>query len=736
MNSQLHRNDEAVSSTVATVLLFGGVISIIGLMMTSMLPVINELEGSIERNDMGSQMKLLAQRVDELSQSGMPGDSKTVDLHAVDGRLGWDYVNTGMWYSAAWHEDISIRTDELTSFSDTFRLRHGQNEVSTICLSDLRLGEDRTWNYQIPDFADSVIFSVKSGITIPLGPTSVELFSDGTFIRTISMLIDDSIIIGTEDEQIDEIRSESELNMILIKNGSGSAIIRPDTPDSVTGLGDSWTIPLPSGESTIQITSERSNKISLRINEQDTTVFALESEQTNVGSSHTFDLNLTEPQTVYLSSSFDSQVSVHIGGASGKMTIPSMNYLYSGSKYLIPNLEGVITLTNPGDISSTATWRGDGVTLSPGETRTIDWPPQGMDDAGILSSENRLFVEWASGSTREGIAIIPAYDTMANSGKIFKIDQNSEVISQSFSVSIAGWESSWESDADNNQSGRFVEFEGRILNYNPTSNGWLNVTEGHPLKITEVSGENGIIQLHENGDTRCEYIGTTASGWILAELPWQEQAGKPISDIKNAWVNGYHPSSMHLQIFANYEREEFNSIGSVWAFHISRLTYTFSSSVEGMEVAYSSGAVVTNHPEFEPFLIHPPSDRGGPGPRFAATVPAMHPAANTVEGGGSMSLDVEISSRFSLSSTTAYEIRRGWTGPYGEAISLVGTEGLEASEDWIIYPNRLDLLTDYVGWVPDPGLGTNEAVWHTGGGPVQFTLQCAVMDVHTSEVSR
>ena len=48
--------------------------------MTSMLPVINELEGSIERNDMGSQMKLLAQRVDELSP-GMPKViQKTVDL--------------------------------------------------------------------------------------------------------------------------------------------------------------------------------------------------------------------------------------------------------------------------------------------------------------------------------------------------------------------------------------------------------------------------------------------------------------------------------------------------------------------------------------------------------------------------------------------------------------------------------------------------------------------------------
>ena len=41
----LHRDDEAVSAAVATVLLFGGVISIIGLMLLSMMPIIQELEG-------------------------------------------------------------------------------------------------------------------------------------------------------------------------------------------------------------------------------------------------------------------------------------------------------------------------------------------------------------------------------------------------------------------------------------------------------------------------------------------------------------------------------------------------------------------------------------------------------------------------------------------------------------------------------------------------------------------
>ena len=95
-------------------------------------------------------------------------------------------------------------------------------------------------------------------------------------------------------------------------------------------------------------------------------------------------------------------------------------------------------------------------------------------------------------------------------------------------------------------------------------------------------------------------------------------------------------------------KEKNSTLSGVWAFHISRLTYTFSSSVEGMEVAYSSGAtVVTNHPvEFEPFLIHLPSDRGGP------TKVCCNCSCNAScckycrKGGGSMSLDVEISADF------------------------------------------------------------------------------------------
>ena len=173
------------------------------------------------------------------------------------------------------------------------------------------------------------------------------------------------------------------------------------------------------------------------------------------------------------------------------------------------------------------------------------------------------------------------------------------------------------------------------------------------------------------------------------------------------------------------------SIGTVWAFHLSRLSYEFSSSVDGMEVAFSGGAVVTNHPEFTPYVVVPPSDRGGPGPRFAATIPSLHPTAASESGAGELELDIEMVHRTSLASTPAYEVRRGWSEPYGTAIADEAGIGLEASEDWTVYPGRLDLLTDYVGWVPDPSYGTSEAVWHTNGEVIEFTLQLASLDVTT-----
>ena len=69
-----YRDEEAVSAAVATVLLFGGVVTIIGIMLLSMMPVIQELEGSLKRNDMQSQMEIMGHEITLLSESGVPGE--------------------------------------------------------------------------------------------------------------------------------------------------------------------------------------------------------------------------------------------------------------------------------------------------------------------------------------------------------------------------------------------------------------------------------------------------------------------------------------------------------------------------------------------------------------------------------------------------------------------------------------------------------------------------------------
>ena len=91
-----------------------------------MMPVIEEMEGSVERHDMSSQMTLLAHETSALSERGMPGDSAQATLIPVDGELTWDSLRGGMWYSATWAEDMSLacKVPDLTirSKSDTPRV--------------------------------------------------------------------------------------------------------------------------------------------------------------------------------------------------------------------------------------------------------------------------------------------------------------------------------------------------------------------------------------------------------------------------------------------------------------------------------------------------------------------------------------------------------------------------------------------------------------------------------------
>jgi len=363
---------------------------------------------------------------------------------------------------------------------------------------------------------------------------------------------------------------------------------------------------------------------------------------------------------------------------------------YYSKHFIAPFSTGNLSISNPNENAATITWKNGGVSIPANQTGVVPWPPANIDSAATIESSENVLVQWGIGN--EGLLMLPAIDTGQVTGLEFMEDDSETFV---------------------NYSSEFDDYSSKL----------------------SLDGDSGLLMLEDEGAMRCIAIDQTASGWISTTLPWKSMTGLAEGQVISSWRDGDHPASIEITLIGEEGDSTHANLATVWAFHISRLTYEFDTSITGLEVAWSAGAIVTNHPELEPTILVGPTDRQGPGPRFSATVPSMHPTKTSVSGSGNMNLDIELSMRESLASTTAYDVRRGWVGPYGDAIASWSSNGLETSEDWIVNPGRLDLLGDYVGWVPIPTHGPSEAVWHTAGMPIQFNLQISSLNVHISEVS-
>ena len=736
MNGAIRRDEEAVSAAVATVLLFGGVLSIIGLMMVSMMPVIEEMEGSVERYDMSAQMTLLAAQTNALSERGMPGDSTSAELIPVDGSLAWDSLRGGMWYSATWQEGQELRARGALDFDDEVQIRHAESAVEAVCITDLRQGDHRPYAYTIDSELDSVLLAVLPGLAMPLGPVDLTFSGSAGVLEERELRVDEltEYLMTSNDDVV--LYSTHELTVVAMTGEAGATVMLPNDHQPVDDRGHAWAIPMPAGNHTLEILSDVANQVQIGLAGDVATGYALPDSEVRTGTSYTTAVNLSEPAVVYVTTSAPSRL-LFMRNSSADLGItpwPSSTGQFIGTTFMPPTSAGTLRLTNPSNEVVTATWVGSGISVQPGGFEHVAWPPENVDAAPVITADGELMILWSAESNitsttaAVGHHVVPAHDTGALSGGVFEFVVNLDVI-EHLRVEMVGYANEWNATGPTNASGTFLESD-RVTSLNLTEGGTnLSVTEGHPLRVTRYAGSHGVHQLPHDGEERCTSVGTQASGWLTTDFPWERMGGRSAVDVEQAWIRGTHPSSVEMEVIGGAELESHAVIGTVWAFHLSRLAYTFSSSVEGMEVAFSGGAVLTNHPEFKPYVIVPPSDRGGPGPRFAATVPSLHPTSDSISGGGALELDIELVNRRSLASAPAHEIRRGWSAPYGTAIADFAGVGLDASEDWTIYPGRLDLLTDYVGWVPDPSYGTAEAVWHTNGEVIEFSLQLSMLDV-------
>ena len=733
------RDEEAVSAAVATVLLFGGVVSIIGLMLVSMVPIIEELEGSIERGDMSAQMMILAEQTESLSENGMPGDSTQVELIPLDGSLDWDVSRGGMWYSSTWQNESSFRMKGVLDFDNSLEIKHPESFTSAVCFDDLRLGPSRPFIYTPPVWADSAHIAISTGLAIPLGPVEVRITDLGEVVQTADLQIYESTFVDLTSNNAPEITSSHELVVIYSKGDGGTSLIAPTQATPTDNTGKTWNIPIDAGESRIHIISEDSNQIQIESSTISETHYAIDNQEFRTGVSFTYQFIMPQPDVLRITTSTNSQLilQTEIENLSGATTLISQDGNHLGHAFISPSLDGKMEFINPGFDSVTVTWRGGGTSIAALGSTTVSWPPAGIDGAPMLDADGDVFAVWKvsdQGNAAEGVHLIPASDTGASSGILHDILIPNDSQTHSLSISRAGSSSEWNITGDSEIQGSVDKDVQNMMQVITSGNHQMTVIDGHPVKVHHLTGDSGLVQAMHDGAQRCSSVNMMASGWITVELPWDSMSGQEDFKVIEAWKKGNFPASLKITLIGHEGGSTHSNLATSWVFHLSRLAYSFSSSITGMEVAYSGGAIVTNHPEFNPTIIREPVDRSGPGPRFAATIPSLHPATEGVIGGGSLTLDIELSSRESLASDIAYEVRRGWSEPYGSAIANDASDGLELSEDWAVYPGRLDLLTDYVGWVPDPSIGTSEAVWHTSGEPIQFSLQISSLDVMLREV--
>ena len=674
------RDEEAVSAAVATVLLFGGVITIIGIMLLSMMPVIQELEGSLKRNDMQAQMEIMGHEITMLSESGVPGDSSEVELIPVDGELRWDRLRGGMWYSASWYEDDTFRIRGALDLDRNIDIRHAESNVQAVCYEDMRLGPDRPFIFTPSSQADSVLVTPKHGLTIPLGPVIIEQAGE-----EYSLSIGEVIRLDSDSQ----IKSSHDLTGIQTKGDSGSIIAPPTKTNPATGQGQHWAIPLPAGENHIEVFADDDLLVQWEIGTESGDEAVVQSSAVRLANSWKKTINLTQDSLLEVITDVDAHLLINTNGQ-GKVSLLGNEGSYLSKYFIAPHSEGNLTISNPNENAATITWRNGGVSVPANQVLSVPWPPTNMESAANIESSENVLLQWETGDN--GMVMIPAIDTGQNTGLEFIEDNSDEII---------------------NFTSEFEDYSTKL----------------------GVSGNTGSLNFEDDGAMRCITINQTASGWISTTLPWKSMTGLPEGQIITSWRDGDHPASIEIRLIGVEGEATHANLATAWAFHISRLTYEFDTSITGLEVAWSAGAIVTNHPELNPVILEGPTDRQGPGPRFSATVPSLHPTKTSVTGSGTMNLDIELTMRESLASTTAYDVRRGWVGPYGDAIASWSSTDLENSEDWIVNPANLDMLKDYVGWVPIPSHGPSEAVWHTGGQPIQFNLQISSLDVHLSEVS-
>ncbi|MBJ23213.1 MAG: hypothetical protein CMB64_00945 [Euryarchaeota archaeon] len=737
-------NDKnAANSAIATVLMFAGVMSIISIMLVSIVPVINELQGAIEYSDADAQFEDLAEYQAKLAQRGLPGSSSEMKIDPLLGKLDWDLKNSGIWFSSTWDDNSELRLRNPGNFDDQFEIRYPNEKLTSYCMEDLHVQPESKWIYEIPVLQGKIVVAPKTKFTTGFTTPSFNLIQQGEVLNSkleSNQVIEINLPISDTTSK-SKIVSDVELTIILLKGDSGITFIKPNNPNH-NGLGTIWKIPLLEGENQINIISQKNSLISWKF-EENKDIFE-KSELVGDGSLWTKRFILDSPEIITIESSNLAKLLLELNPDSNNGTTnwASSEGLLIGNEFIIPPLNGSLIISNHEEKSSQIDVQGSAFSIAGNGMLKLEWPIAGTYGVTKISSQSDIEVKFSknnyenNGFLSSGISYVVAKDTGSYSGQIFSTSWTGDYVEdgEAFLFStLAGSKASLNYSGVFNATGELESTIGNSYYFSAQEEGELNlsVTSGQAVRLMQIIGTNGISELIEKGAKRCMPLDIIASGWINIDLPWYDVSELTFSGIRDAWENGIHHSGIKFQLIGETSQSSFSAFADAWIIQVPALKYVFSSSISNLEVVNKGGFVTTNHPEGKASLSHSALAAKGNENLLGVHLPITMPTSSSmITGSSNVNVELKvIENRFCTNEKTN-SVRMGWNGAYGESIVNWLSEDLEYSEDWISFPNQYDLLSDYTGWI---NLNDGEAMYHSPNNEIDFTLTFTAISFNAME---
>tara|TARA_Y100001980_G_C14556422_1_gene347850 strand:- start:3261 stop:5510 length:2250 start_codon:yes stop_codon:yes gene_type:complete len=743
-NYTIIKDTSAANSAIATVLMFAGVMSIISIMLVSIVPVINELEGAIKLSDADAQFEDLAEYQVKLAQRGLPGSSSEMKIDPLLGKLDWDLENSGIWFSSSWKDQSGLSLRNPGNFNNQFDIKYPNSEITSYCMDDLHVQPESKWIYAIPDIEGKLIISQKNKLSTEFTGSSFVLVHNEEIIKyklTNNEIIEIDITRSDLGDQ-SEITSDVELSILLINGNSGISFIKANNEDH-RGSGTIWKIPLPTGENTINLISEKDTIITWKLGQNPELSEYI--EKVGDGSIWSKNIDLDSPTMITVESTNSAKLLLDLNKDSknGTTNWPTYEGLLLGSEFLIPKLEGTLVISNYELIPNQIDIQGSKFSIPGNGMMKLDWPLAGTNGVTKITSKSDVEIRFSKndfnneGFLTSGISYLVPSDTGSLSGQLFStiwtgnyVDDNQAYIY----ATLAGSKASVNFSGIFNATGELDSLTDNSLYLSSsTGEGKLNlsVDNGQSIRVMQIIGSDGMTELIDKGSKRCLPLEIFASGWIGVNLPWYDVSELTLAGIREAWENGIHHSGANLQLIGKSKDTLFSNLANAWIIQVPAMKYIFSSSISNLEVVNKGGFVTTNHPEGKSSLIHSALDAKGNQNLLGIHLPITTPTPQSVISGSSkLKIELKVIDNILCTNEKSMEVRMGWNGLYGDSIINWLSEDLEYSEDWISFPNQYNLLSDYTGWIKG---GDGEATYHSPNNQIDFSLTFTAISYEAQE---